>query len=151
MPIELRDLARFSPPISFDWSPWAPFSGPLSEARVALVTTGGVYVREGQEPFVDDDPSFRVIPSAAPTSDLAIFHEHYDTSNAEKDINVVFPIERLRELEAEGAIGSLAADAFGFMGYIVGDNIPRLMEETAPGAARLLRADGVDVALVGTT
>ena len=148
-----RDLvSRVNPnAISFDWSPWTPFSRPLSEARVALVTTGGVYVGNVQEPFVDDDPSYRMIPSDTPASELAIFHEHYDKSNAEKDINVVFPIERLREMAAEGAIGSLAADAFGFMGYIVGDNIPRLMEETAPEAARLLRADGVDVALVGTT
>ncbi len=137
--------------ISFDSTPWAPFDRSLSEARIALLTTGGVYVRESQEPFIDDDPSFRVIPSTAPSSDLAVFHEHYDKSNAEMDINVVFPIERMREMEGEGAIGSLAAKAFGFMGYIIGANIPRLMTETAPDVARILRADGVDAALIGTT
>ena len=148
-----RDLiSRVNPnAISFDSSPWAPFERSLSEARVALITTGGVYMRDAQESFVDDDPSYRVIPSTTSTSELGIFHEHYDKSNAEKDINVIFPIERLREMDVEGAIGSIGADSFGFMGYIVGDNIPRLMEETAPEVARVLRADNIDAALVGTT
>ena len=148
-----RDLiSRVNPnAISFESSPWTPFARSLSEARVALLTTGGVYMRDGQAPFVDDDPSYRIIPSTTPSSELGIFHEHYDKSNAEKDINVIFPIERLREMDVEGAIGSLAAETFGFMGYIVGDNIPSLMQETAPEVARMLLADNVDAALVGTT
>ena len=148
-----RDLiSRVNPnAISFDSSPWTPFERSLADARVALITTGGVYMRDAQESFVDDDPSFRVIPSNASASDLGIFHEHYDKSNAEKDINVIFPIERLREIAADNAVGSLADDTFGFMGYIVGDNIRRLMEETAPEVARMLSADNVDAALVGTT
>jgi len=148
-----RDLvSRVNPnAISFDSSPWAAFDKPLSEARIALLTTGGAYVRDRQEPFIDDDPTYRVIPSTTPASELAIFHEHYDKSNAEKDINVIFPIERLREMEKEQRIGSIAASGFGFMGYIVGDNIPRLMEETAPEVARMLVADRVDAALIGTT
>ena len=148
-----RDLiSRVNPnAISFDSSPWTPFERSLADARVALITTGGVYMRDAQDSFVDDDPSFRVIRSDTPASDLGIFHEHYDKSNAEKDINVIFPIERLREMDVEGAIGSIGADSFGFMGYIIGDNIPRLMEETAPEVARMLRADNVDAALVGTT
>lgn len=137
--------------LSFDDSPWTPFKKPLSDARVALLTTGGVYVNDSQEPFVDDDPSFRIIPSVTAASDLSIYHEHYDKSDAEKDINVIFPIEPMREMEKEGAIGSLATDAYGFMGYIIDDNIPRLMEEMAPEVARNLLADNVDAALIGTT
>ena len=148
-----RDLiSRVNPnAISFDSSPWTPFERSLADARVALITTGGVYMRDAQESFVDDDPSFRVIRSDTPASGLGIFHEHYDKSNAEKDINVIFPIERLREMNVEGSIGSIGADSFGFMGYIIGDNIPRLIEETAPEVARVLRTDNVDAALVGTT
>ena len=148
-----RDLiSRVNPnAISFDSSPWTPFERSLADARVALITTGGVYMRDAQDSFVDDDPSFRVIRSDTPASDLGIFHEHYDKSNAEKDINIIFPIERLREMDVEGTISSIGADSFGFMGYIIGDNIPRLMEETAPEVARMLRADNVDAALVGTT
>ena len=148
-----RDLvSRVNPnAISFDSSPWTAFEKPLSEARIALLSTGGVYVRDAQEPFIDDDPSYRVIPSTTPASELAIFHEHYDTSNAEKDINVIFPIERLREIEGDKRIGSITEKSFGFMGYIIGDNIPRLMEETAPEAARMLLEEGVDAALIGAT
>ena len=148
-----RDLiSRVNPnAISFDSSPWTPFERSLANARVALITTGGVYMRDAQDSFVDDDPSFRVIRSDTPASGLGIFHEHYDKSNAEKDINVIFPIERLREMNVEGSIGSIGADSFGFMGYIIGDNIPRLIEETAPEVARVLRTDNVDAALVGTT
>ena len=35
--------------------PWATFSSPLSSAKIALVTTGGLYV-EGQEPFGSGTP-----------------------------------------------------------------------------------------------
>ena len=70
-----RDLiSRVNPnAISFDSSPWAPFERSLSEARVALITTGGVYMRDAQETFVDDDPSYRVIPSTTPTSESGHF------------------------------------------------------------------------------
>lgn len=148
-----RDLvSRVNPnAIFFDSSPWAAFEKPLSEARIAMLSTGGVYVKNTQEPFIDDDPSYRMIPSTTPASNLAIFHEHYDKSNAEKDINVIFPIERLQEMEGEQRIGSITASSFGFMGYIIGDNISRLMEETAPEAARMLLEEDVDAALIGTT
>ncbi len=137
--------------VSFESSPWSAFGKTLAEARVALITTGGVYVRDTQQPFVDDDPSYRLIPASTEPSGLAIFHEHYDTSHALEDINVVFPLERLREMEADGAIGSLADSAFGFMGYIIGDNIRRLMDETTPEVARTLLDNDVDAALIGTT
>ncbi len=138
-------------PVSYDWSPWTPFEGSLAEARLALITTGGVYVGSAQEPFVDNDPSFRAIPSSTSEDDLAIFHRHYDNSHAEKDINVVYPIDRLRDMEAEGIIGSVAENNVGFMGSIHGKNIRRLTEQTASEAAQLLLADNVTAALIGTT
>ncbi len=138
-------------PVSYNSSPWTPFKGSLAEARVALLTTGGIYVGSMQEPFVENDPSFRRIPSSTPESDLAIFHRHYDNSHALKDINVVYPIDRLRDMEAEGTIGSVAENHVGFMGSIHGKNIRRLIEQTAPEAAQLLLADNVTAALIGTT
>ena len=145
-------ISRVNPAaLSFDSSPWTPFQKSLADARVALITTGGAYIRDSRTPYVDDDPSFRIIPSTTPASDLDIFHNHYDKSNALKDINVIFPLDRMRELEAEGVIGSFATDSYGFMGFIIGDNITRLMEETAPEVARGLLADNVDAALIGTT
>ena len=117
---------------------------------MALIGTGGIYAGDEQEPFdTDGDTSFRQIPSSTPAAKLRISHTHYDTSGADADPNVVFPIDRLREMEAEDAIGSLAETAYGFMGYIVGEHVQTLIERTAPEVGRRLAADGVDAALLG--
>jgi len=131
--------------------PWAPVAKPLSESVVALVTTAGVHHRD-QPPFdmVDPqgDPAFRVIDATRPVSDLTITHDYYDHADADRDINVVFPVDRLRELSQDGVIGGLARHHYGFMGHIEGPHIRRLLSETAPEAARRLKAEGVDVALL---
>ena len=139
--------------LRYEDTPWRAFGKRVSEARVALIGTGGVYMAGGvQEAFdTDGDASFRPIPSSTPASELGIAHTHYDTSGAEADANVVFPIDRLREMEADGAIGSLAETAYGFMGYIVGEHVRTLIEETAPEVGRRLAAAGVEAALIGTT
>jgi D-proline reductase (dithiol) PrdB len=131
--------------------PWAVPRRPLREARVALVTSGAVYAR-GQEPFDEEkkggDVSYRVIPRDADISALGIAHKSdaFDQSGFRADRNLGFPLDRLREMEAAGAIGSLAPRAISFMGSISAPG--RLVKETAPEAAALLEADGVDVALL---
>lgn len=94
--------------------PWMPLRKPLSESTVALVSTGGVHLRSDRPFNLNGDPTFRVIPKNALSSDIAISHQAYDRTDALKDINLVFPIERLRELEAERVIGRLAEDHYGF-------------------------------------
>ena len=94
--------------------PWMPLRKPLSESAVALVSTGGVHLRRDRPFNLNGDPTFRVIPKDALSSDMGISHQAYDRTDALKDINLVFPIERLRELEAERVIGSLANDHYGF-------------------------------------
>ena len=129
--------------------PWATLTKPLSQCRVALITTGGVYI-EGQEPFnVDGDWSYREIPKDTPKERFRIAHKAYDISGAQQDVNCVFPIERLREIEAEGMIGELAPINYGFMGYI--PKPEGLIADTAPEVARRLRDAGVDAVLIGTT
>lgn len=125
----------------------APVTKDLKDSRVALITTAGVLV-SGQQLYdiKNGDHSFRIIPDTTPTENLAISHGHYDQSDAEKDINCVFPIDRLHELEKEGFIGSVAKNHFGFMGYIP-DTKP-LMEESAPQVAQMLKEDNVDVAIL---
>jgi D-proline reductase (dithiol) PrdB len=141
--------------LRFESSPWTPFRKRLSEARIVLITTGGAYVKTSQPPFkVEDsaaDASFREIPTATPREAIGVSHTHYDTSGAQADINVIFPYERLKEMAAEGVIGSLAEPFYGFMGYITGDEVNRLISETAPEVARRLAADKADAALIGTT
>lgn len=119
---------------------------PLARARVALVGTAGAYLR-GQSPFSlgdEGDPSFREIPADAAALELA--HVGYDVDRARRDPDVIFPLALLRRLANEGGVGELAPRTFSFMGYIPD---PRaLLEETAPAAARELRADAVDLVLL---
>jgi D-proline reductase (dithiol) PrdB len=131
--------------------PFAPPGKPLRESRVALVTTGGVYA-PGQEPFdtaiKGGDVSFRALAKNADVQALGIAHKSdaFDQTGFRADRNLGFPLDRLREMETSGAIGSVAPRALSFMGSISAPG--RLVKETAPEATRLLLADGVDVALL---
>jgi D-proline reductase (dithiol) PrdB len=132
--------------------PWTPMRKPLDRCRVALVSTGGLYLPH-QEAFnaesPDGDWSFREIPNDVSLGDLLIAHEHYDHSGAETDMNVIFPLERFRELESHRTIGELAGTHYAFMGFI--PDPVSLVEETAPEVARRLSADGVDVVFLFPT
>src|SRR5215204_4832073 len=100
--------------------PFTPFDGELSKATVAIVTAGGVHLKD-QEPFntADElgDLTFRVIPDDADTSQLMVSHHHYDHADADADINVVFPLDVLRDLKDEGFIKEVAKKHVGYMGY----------------------------------
>ena len=125
--------------------PWSPLCKPLSQCRVALVTTGGVHLKS-QKPFdiVNDgqDWSYREIPSATRSGDLMVTHHHYDHTHVDKDVNFMLPIDRFRELVKEGKVGSLGPRFFSFCGYI--RDPQALMNTTAKEVATHLRADGVD-------
>ena len=133
------------------FTPWTPLAKPVRECKVALVTTGGVHLKT-QEPFdmenPDGDPTFREIPGGAARDALTITHDYYDHRGADVDLNVVFPLERLKELADEGAIGGVSPVHLSFMGHIDAELVERLVEETAPAAARRLREAGAEVALL---
>lgn len=95
-------------------TPWVPLTKALSECTVSLLTTGGVHLQTDRPFNLNSDSTFRVIPKDAEPAQLAISHQAYDRTDALKDINLVFPIERLRELESEGVIGRLADEHYGF-------------------------------------
>lgn len=119
--------------------PFTPVDKELSKLTVALVTAAGVH-RKDQEPFniADElgDLSFRQIGGDAATSDLMVTHHHYDHSDADEDINVVFPLDILRELHTEGFIGSVAREHVGYMGYTM--QLKRMYDETAPAIAEFI-------------
>ncbi len=127
--------------------PWAPFTGRFAEFRVAVVTTGGFHL-PGQAAFDCDrgDPSWRAIPADVDLGSLAITHTHYDTRDAMRDPNILLPLDRLRELVHEGALGSLAPTQFSLMGYI--PQIAALVEETAPAIVERLGREEVDLVLL---
>ena len=128
---------------------WTPLSKPLRDCSVALLSTAGVHLKT-QEPFAvfaeQGDWTFRRIPADTNTADLTVTHTHYDTRDALRDINTVFPLDRLRELEADGVIGRIAPMHYGFMGFIPDPR--QLARETAPEVAAELRRNAVDVALL---
>lgn len=129
--------------------PWSPLCKPLGQCRMALVTTGGVHLKD-QTPFnvANDgyDWSFRAIPSSSRPQDLMVTHNHYDHSHVDKDINFMLPIDRLRELVEDGKVGSLAPRYFSFCGYI--RDAQALMTSTAREVAAMIKADGVDAVLL---
>lgn len=131
--------------------PWTPVRKPVAESRIGLVTTAGVHLKS-HEPFnmddPDGDPSFRVIPADVQNRDLTITHKYYDHSAADRDLNVVLPLDRLRELVEQHRIGGIAPFAYGFMGHIDGPHVKTLIEKTAPEVARRLKADRADAVIL---
>ncbi len=147
--IQRRWAKRFRAVESND-IPWTPLRKPLSQCRVALVTTGGVHLRSDQPFDMSDpngDPSYRVIPAASSPAELMITHDYYDHRAADRDINVVFPIDVVRRMHAENRIGPPATHFYSLMGHIEGPHLSRLINQTAPELADRLRDDGVDVAI----
>jgi D-proline reductase (dithiol) PrdB len=131
--------------------PWSPPAKKLGESRVAMVTTAGVH-HTWQTPFdMKDpmgDPTFRELKTDDPERALMITHDYYDHADADGDINVVFPIDRLEEFRNEGLIGEISDTHYSFMGHIDGPHLPTLVSETGPEVARRLREQGVDVVLL---
>jgi D-proline reductase (dithiol) PrdB len=98
--------------------PWAPFRKAPDAACVALVTTGGVHLRQAS-PFAGiDDASYREIPGTAQATDLTVSHPFFDTTELEQDIDALFPLTRLRELQSAGVIRCTAPQHFSFMGVV---------------------------------
>jgi len=126
--------------------PWQPLQKPLSECRLGLIASGGIYVT-GQVAFhFKDDTSFRAIPTDVETSDLRTAHFGYDQTDARRDPNVVFPIDTLRRLVKEGFIGSLTEHAYSFMGGIYSSR--RVQDQLAPQLTERLISEKADIALL---
>lgn len=135
---KIRDLPDFGP------TPFAP-GPPLSERRVAIVTTSGMHVKS-DPPFGVGEADYRVIAGDTPDADLVMSHTsvNFDRSGFQEDVNVAFPLGRLRELEAGGVIGSVADFHYSFMGAAS----IRAIEPKARELAGLLKKDRVDAVLL---
>ena len=157
----MGDLSEFSLKVqiflrAYRWRridpvPWTPLKKPLSECRVALVSSAG-FVLPGQEPFDGErrggDPSFRDIPGGVEAVALVDTHrsQSFDHSGMRRDPNLAFPIDRLRELTESGRIGQVNRRHLSFMGSLTATGA--FVRDTAPAAAKLLAGDGVDAALL---
>jgi D-proline reductase (dithiol) PrdB len=117
---------------------------PLAEATVALVTTAAL-ARRG-EPWADQTHEYRLFERGAEGLLLAHNSTNFDRSGFALDRNVVYPIDRLGEMEAEGALGRVAPRHASFIGSTF--ELSTFLLDTGPRLAATLRGDGVDVALL---
>lgn len=130
--------------------PWTPAPSDLRGATLTLLGSAGIYA-PGQPPFDSassyGDATWRALPVDLALDTTGIAHSHYDNSAALEDRNVVYPLDRLRELVASGELGGLTSLHFSFMGYIpdwrqvVDTLVPALVEQVVaqrPDAAVLV-------------
>ena len=78
--------------------PFTPFKAKLEDASICLVSTAAVRHKDDRPFNTDGDTSWRVIASDAEAKDLTYDDTHYDHACVDRDLNCVFPIDRVREL-----------------------------------------------------
>lgn len=125
---------------------WTPVEKELKDMKVALVTAAGVHLKSDKRFNLAGDFSFREVPTEALSMDLMVSHGGYDNGDVNKDINCMFPIDRLKELAEEGYIRAVAPFHYGFMGG--GGDQEKFQYETGPAIARRLKEEGVDSVLL---
>ena len=125
---------------------WTPVTKELKDMTVALATAAGVHHKEQVRFNLAGDFTWRKIDNSWPSSELMVSHGGYDNGDVNKDINCMFPIDRLNELAAEGFIGSVADVHAGFMGG--GGNQEKFKNETGPAIAKMLKEEGVDAVIL---
>jgi D-proline reductase (dithiol) PrdB len=150
VPALARRWGRRFDALTFAEVPFTPLRKPLRACRLALITTGGVHLRE-QPPYnmadPRGDPSYRVIPTDTPYARLTITHDYYDHRDAERDLNILLPIALFRNLAQGGHIHALAT-CYSFMGHIEPPHIATLLRVTAPQVASKLKQEQVDALLL---
>ncbi|MFU8858609.1 MAG: glycine/sarcosine/betaine reductase selenoprotein B family protein [Deferrisomatales bacterium] len=147
----------------YESGPFVPLAKPAKYCRLALLTSSGHFA-EGADPepfgvkgmtqeeatrrimeFLKAPPDLCAIPSGTPSASLCVRHGGYDVRAAQTDPNVVFALDRLRELEGEGAIGELAPTSYSFVGAC---SQLRLLKESAPAWVARIQEEKVDALLL---
>jgi D-proline reductase (dithiol) PrdB len=126
--------------------PFTRLREPLNQSRVAIVTTAALRLPD-QQKFLGGDQSFRLIPASTEGLILGQISPNFDRSGFILDPKVVFPIDRLHEMAAQGAIGSVAPRHISFLGA-QGESLTSIVMDSGPAAAKLLKEDGVDLVLL---
>jgi len=134
--------------------PWTPLSRPLNQVTLSVVTSAGISLksdlpfdmeREKRE-AIWGDRSFRIISRQATEKDIDVNHLHINTSYIKQDINVMLPLTRMAEFEAEGIIGRLAPSAYSFYGF-QWQSTDFLKEAIEPISIKM-KAEGVEAILL---
>ncbi len=145
MPEGQRKHLKELPCPTFETNPWVE-GPPLSERRVAIVSTAGLHRREDRPFTPEPGDYYRVIPGDIRAAELFMSHmsTNFDHTGFQQDWNVLFPLDRLREFAEEGIIGSVADFHYSFMGALD----PLQMEKDARRLASILKGDHVDALLL---
>lgn len=110
--------------------PWTQLPGPLKNLTFSMITSAGIN-RKSDPPFDMEcekahptygDSSYRSIPRDTKSSEIDANHLHINTDYIKEDINVILPLERMIEFEAEGIIGLLAPTSYSFYGFQLESN-----------------------------
>jgi D-proline reductase (dithiol) PrdB len=144
IPQPTRDAVVAAPCPAFDSQ---PFNGgpPLAQRRLAIVSSAAL-IRRGEKPFHFGSAECRFLPASIPNGELLLSHVsiNFDRAGFQRDLNVVYPIDRLREFAAEGVIGGMAETHF----TVMGSTDPVGMTATADQIAGQLRQERIDSILL---
>ena len=146
---------------TYEDSPWTKFSKPLKKSKLSLISAGGVFCKDDDpiqpggmtqedainkiSEFLKSPPTLVEIPNNISKEKLSIRHPGYDIRAAEKDPNVVFPYEILKNLHQEGVFASYTDNFYSFVGASPQSEI---IETYAPKWAQMLKSHNVDAVLL---
>ncbi len=142
----LKELGRDIPRPQFDPPALTPLRKPIAESTVGMFLSCGVQLADDPPLGETEDISFRLVHRDTPLSDLVLSHKTIVRKWADEDLNVGYPIEPMRELEAEGTIDRLAHTAVSIVGSI--ERYTELMEQTIPSVKAIYDAQGVDLVVL---
>lgn len=132
-------------------APFAPLGRPLSEARVALLTTAAPYRPElgdqGPGAAYNAAAKFYAVWSgdAAADHDLRVSHVAVDQAHLSDDQNCWFPLPAMRRAAAAGRIGEVSPR---FHGVPTNRSQRHTQEVDAPEVVARVREDGADAAVL---
>jgi len=122
----------------------------LSQSRVLLISTAGVYYAKKQKPFQNNYPlgdySIRTIPFNADPHHLVFSHPSFNDEYVKKDTQVLLPMEHMYELSNEGIIGSLVPVVVSFSGFL--PHAIRLVKELVPAILRVAKEYNAHAAMI---
>ena len=129
---------------SFDTTPFVE-GPPLAQRRIAIINSAAL-IRPGETPFAFGSTEYRTAPASRPAADMLTSHVSiaHDRAGFQRDVNVVHPIDRLRELAADGVIGGVAETHY----TVMGSSDPFAMGDALDGIAGQMRQERVDGVLL---
>lgn len=153
LPRSFRPLYEGRGPFPGEEGPvWAPLGKRLSDARIALLTSAGLYLKQSQPSFDLDgerrkpdwgDPTWRAIPAGVRREEIAVAHLHINEEDVLSDPDIALPMQALRRLAEKGVVGGSVANHVAVMGF-QDRRLKDWHRVSAPQIAAHLREEGAD-------